>query len=102
MIRIPRKGEILVADSGPSADSGVSSGKGMARPGKSKITAGHININRASIEELESLPGVGPATAAKIEDYRKEHGRFQSIEDLTAIPGIGEKKLAKMRKFLTL
>jgi competence protein ComEA len=56
-----------------------------------------INLNTATLEQLDTLDGVGPTTAQKILDYRKEHGGFGSVEELDQIPGIGEKRLAAMR-----
>jgi competence protein ComEA len=61
-----------------------------------------VNINTAGAEELDSLPGVGPATAAAILDFRREHGPFQRVEDLLGVRGIGEKKLARMRARVTV
>ncbi|MBN2112515.1 MAG: ComEA family DNA-binding protein [Acidimicrobiia bacterium] len=58
---------------------------------------GRVHINLASVEELESLPGVGPVLAQRIVAYRTEHGPFQTIEDLLDVPGIGEGKLAALR-----
>lgn len=71
------------------------------RSGKKTPTAA-VNINTASASELESLPGIGPATAQKILDYRSEHGRFGSVDELMAVKGIGEKKLEKMREWLRI
>lgn len=51
---------------------------------------GKININSATKTDLESLPGIGPATAQKIIDYRIEIGMFETIEDIMNVPGIGE------------
>ena len=51
-----------------------------------------ININTATQTELESLTGIGPSTALKIIDYRKENGRFKNIEEIKNVPGIGESK----------
>jgi competence ComEA-like helix-hairpin-helix protein len=60
-----------------------------------------INLNSASSEQLQEVPGIGPATAEKILHMRKAHGPFNSVDDLLAIRGIGRKRLDKMRKYLT-
>jgi competence ComEA-like helix-hairpin-helix protein len=59
-----------------------------------------ININAATSEELQLVPGIGPATAEKILTMRKSYGAFKSVDDLLAIRGIGKKRLDKMRKYL--
>jgi comEA protein len=59
-----------------------------------------ININAATAEELQEVPGIGPATAGKILQMRKSYGAFKSVDDLLAIRGIGPKRLGKMRKYL--
>ena len=56
-----------------------------------------VNLNTATLEQLDTLDGVGPATAQKILDYRAEHGGFGSVDELDQIPGIGEKRLAALR-----
>ncbi|WP_345969890.1 MULTISPECIES: helix-hairpin-helix domain-containing protein [Sulfurimonas] len=55
-----------------------------------------VNLNTATAEELSSLKGIGPATAAKIIEYRKEH-RFNSIEDIMNVKGVGEKTFLKLK-----
>lgn len=60
-----------------------------------------VNINTAASEELQQVPGIGPATAEKILQMRKSYGLFKSVDDLLAIRGIGKKRLDKMRKYLT-
>jgi comEA protein len=61
-----------------------------------------ININTASSEELQQVPGIGPVTAEKILQMRKSYGAFKSVDDLLSIRGIGKKRLDKMRKYLTV
>ncbi|MDQ0299775.1 competence protein ComEA [Salibacterium salarium] len=60
-----------------------------------------VRINYADREELETLPGVGPAKAEAIISYREEHGLFQSEEDLQSVSGIGEKSLEQLNEFIT-
>jgi competence protein ComEA len=57
-----------------------------------------LNLNTATLEQLDQLDCVGPATAQKILDYREEHNGFGSVEELDQIPGIGEKRLAALRE----
>src|ERR1700682_1841375 len=61
-----------------------------------------VNLNSATSEELQEVPGIGPATADKILQMRKSYGAFKSVDDLVAIRGIGKKRLDKMRKYLTV
>ena len=61
-----------------------------------------LNINTATLEQLDGLSGIGPLTAQKILDYREELGGFGSIEELGEIPGIGDKRLASLREEVTL
>jgi competence protein ComEA len=61
-----------------------------------------LNLNTATLEQLDTLSGIGPATAQKILDFREEKGGFSSVEELGEIPGIGEKRLASLREEVTL
>src|SRR5271156_1032434 len=61
-----------------------------------------VNLNTATSEQLQQVPGIGPATADKILQMRKSYGAFKSVDDLLAIRGIGPKRLEKMRKYLTV
>src|SRR5881628_3704767 len=67
-----------------------------------KPPAKPVNINTATSEELQQVPGIGPATAEKILQMRKSYGAFKSVDDLLAIRGLGPKRLEKMRKYLTV
>ena len=61
-----------------------------------------VNINTASVTELQELPGVGAKTAARIVDYRTKKGPFRKIEELMNVQGVGEKSFLKLRSQLTV
>lgn len=61
-----------------------------------------ININTATLDELETLPGVGPTLAQRIIDYRTQHGPFQSIEDIMNVPGIGPVIFDQIQALITV
>ncbi|MFN2154767.1 MAG: helix-hairpin-helix domain-containing protein [Anaerolineae bacterium] len=77
-VHVPRRGEAAPAATSP----------GGAAP-SSPFAAGPININRATIEELDALPGVGPAIAGRIVSYREAYGAFATIEEIMNVQGIG-------------
>lgn len=88
-VLVPRRAPALPA--GAVAPAG---GDPAAAPGVP------VNLNTATIEQLDELPGVGPATAQKILDYRRANGGFGSVEDLGQVPGIGDKRLATLRELV--
>ncbi len=61
-----------------------------------------VHLNSATLEELDTLPGIGPVTAQKILDYRTEHGAFSSVDELDSVPGIGPARLAELKKLVDL
>ncbi|HEX6435045.1 MAG TPA: helix-hairpin-helix domain-containing protein [Gemmatimonadales bacterium] len=63
--------------------------------------AAPLNLNTASLTELDALPGLGPARAAAILQYREQHGSFASIDDLSLVPGLGPAAVARLRGLLT-
>ncbi len=63
---------------------------------------GKVSINRADETELDTLPGIGPALAKAIVEYREENGGFSSLEELMEVPGIGEKKFAELKDLISL
>lgn len=61
-----------------------------------------ININTADISQLQKLPGIGPSTAERIVEYRKENGPFKRIEELMNVRGIGQKKFDRIKDQITV
>jgi competence protein ComEA len=88
-VYVPRKGEVLPA---PAVGADLGAGAGPAPPDVP------LNLNTATAEQLDALPGVGPAIAQAIVAFRQQHGRFRSVDQLLQVPGIGPSKLAALRK----
>ena len=61
-----------------------------------------VSLNQATLEEFQTLPGIGPAKATAIINYREEFGKFNSVDELTNVSGIGQKTLEKLRDYLEL
>ena len=61
-----------------------------------------MDINNASQTELETLPGIGPSTAQKIINYRKENGKFSNIEELKEVSGIGDSKFENIKDLICI
>lgn len=64
--------------------------------------AAEVDVNTATVEQLEALKGIGPVKAGAIVQYRSENGAFSSLDELVKVPGIGEKSLAQIREQLTV
>ncbi|WP_342664167.1 ComEA family DNA-binding protein [Actinomyces dentalis] len=102
-VRVPHAGEQLAApDPGPSPPGASGGGAAAGSSGGSTPGGGVVNINTAGVSELEALPGIGPALAARIVEYRDGHGPFASVDDLTDVPGIGPAKLEALRSQATV
>lgn len=66
------------------------------------VGAGTINLNTATVDELDRLPGVGPTKAAAIAAFREKHGAFKRIDDLDRVKGFGRKLIMRIRPFVAL
>jgi competence protein ComEA len=91
-IVVPEKGAAGAVSVAPAGDA-----SGGLAAGSAAAAAAVVNINTASLEELDALDGVGPSTAQKIIDYRTEHGGFKTIDEIKEVPGIGDAKFAAMK-----
>ena len=77
-------------------------GRGVAAAAVGSPDAGSspsapLDLNSATLEQLENLPGIGPVTAQKILDYRQQHGAFHSVAELQGVPGIGPAHMAQLK-----
>lgn len=88
-VHVPKAGEPLPAGASGDAPGGIDG-------------AGPINVNGATAEQLEALPGVGPSLAAAIISERERRGGFRSVDDLLSVRGIGEKRLADLRPLVVV
>ncbi len=77
----------------------VLAGSSFAEDASSRLV-GTVNINTATLEQLELLPGIGEARAKAVVAMRKQRGGFKSVEELTAVKGIGEVALERLRPFV--
>jgi competence protein ComEA len=73
----------------------------LAQKSKSTLTE-KVNINTATAEQLQTLPGIGPALAKAIIDHRTKNGKFGKIEELINVKGVGQKKFQKMKDRLVV
>jgi len=82
-----------VAGTAPAAPAG-------GAPGSTPAAA--VNLNTATLEQLDTLDGVGPGIAQRIIGYREQHGGFRTVDELGEVPGIGDKRMATLRPLVTV
>ncbi|NHC12634.1 ComEA family DNA-binding protein [Motilibacter sp. E257] len=94
----PPPGAGLVSSGGPGAAGAApgAGGPGAATAGGS-ASGGQMDLNAATVDQFDTLPGVGPVLAQRIVDWRTEHGRFSSVDELREVDGIGESRFADLR-----
>ncbi len=102
LLNLARKvvdGEQIVVGAPAQAGPGGASSAGSAASGG---PATPLNLNSASLDELDSLPGVGPVIAQRILDWRTSHGGFTSVEQLQNVSGIGDHTMERLRELVTV
>ena len=92
--------QVLVPERARPAAGGAAAPAGAGAP--APAPGQPLNLNTATLEQLDTLSGIGPLTAQKILDFREEQGGFGSVEELGEIPGIGDKRMASLREEVTL
>jgi competence protein ComEA len=97
-------GEQVAVGVPPAPDAAPSPGPGAspAAGGAPGAPAAKVDLNAATVEQLDVLPGVGPVTAQRILEWRTQHGRFTRVEQLREIEGIGERRFAQLRELVVV
>lgn len=101
-IYIPNKNEKISEIQYIITDSGENVLKDTGKESNVKGGIKKVNINSANQEELETLPGVGPALAVRIIEYRNSNGKFEKIEDVQNVKGIGDSKFTNIKEYICI
>jgi competence protein ComEA len=100
-VYVPKPGEQPPVAAGPGAPGVAGAAGGAAGPGGS-LPGALVDLNTATAEQLDTLPGVGPSTAAAIIAHRDQNGPFTSVDQLLDVRGIGEAKLEQLRDLVSV
>ena len=92
---------LLILGLGIAAQAGQE-GPRRTTPAAKASASGPLNLNSATVAQLESLPGIGKSTAERILEYREKSGGFKKAEDLMNVRGIGEKSFLKLKPLVTV
>jgi len=90
--------QVVIGVTAPAGTGGPAGPPDAGSPGG----AGPLDLNSATLAQLDALPGVGPVLAQHILDWRTEHGRFDSVDQLNAVSGIGDSKFADLKPLVTV
>jgi competence protein ComEA len=93
---------VMSAALGEAALGAAQAAREAAPAAGAAAPASAVNLNTASLADLEKLPGIGPATAQRIVEYRQKNGGFKKIEDLMNVRGIGEASFLKLKPQITV
>ena len=90
--------QVLIGKAGAAASVGGTAASGVG----SSASGDKVNLNSATPDQLEELPGIGEVLAQRIIDYREEHGPFVAVEDLLNVSGIGEARMADLASMVSV
>ncbi|MFG3530569.1 helix-hairpin-helix domain-containing protein [Streptomyces sp. NPDC047917] len=95
--RVLMDGEQIVVGTPPGSPTAGGAAGVATGSGGGSAAAGPVSLNTATVEQLDTLPGVGPVLAQHIVDYRTQHGGFRSVDELREVNGIGDRRFADLQ-----
>lgn len=99
---LPPTPETITIIPGETRYSGIPSSASPSSFATQPAQGGKVNINTANLDELDTLPGIGPVTAQKIIDYRQTYGPFQTVESIVDVSGIGPATFERLKDLITV